>query len=405
MQFSASTSGVLRYCRPRTLSRALSRPISRLSSHSTPTLAPRTAHPGLQISVSTSTFVKTSPSFQTYSKIARRYSSTRTSLMTATEPTCVTQSQSPGDATVYSFFEDATSTWQYIVVDPATKKAVIIDPVLDYNPASGAITTETADGLLAFVKERGLDVIMLLETHAHADHLTSAQYLKQKLGGNVPVGIGKRIVGVQKRFADVYGVEKERYEGAFDKLWEDDEKFKIGELECQIVHLPGHTPDHVGYQVGGKALFLGDTLFYPDVGSARADFPGGSPEDLYNSIERVLSLSPDTRIYAGHDYPPEGAGQPKDRCWSFVSEQREKNVHLTSKLGDIPNLAINSAEEKPEDVMNRFIQWRAKRDKSLGAPRLIHPSLQVNICAGRLPGRDENGRRMMKIPLKVPEGL
>ncbi|TFK23384.1 Metallo-hydrolase/oxidoreductase [Coprinopsis marcescibilis] len=322
----------------------------------------------------------------------------------APKPTCGLSAQRVGEPTVSSFFETSTSTWQYIVSDPGTKKAVIIDPVLDYSPASGEITTKTADGLLAFVEQQGLDVVMLLETHAHADHLTAAQYLKSRLGGSVPVAIGKRIKAVQKTFARVYGVPAEELEGCFDKLWEDDEKFMIGELECEVMHLPGHTPDHVGYRCG-KALFVGDVIFYPDVGSARADFPGGSPTDLYKSVQRVLSLDPDLRIYAGHDYPPPG-GQPGERCWSLVSEQRAKNVHLK-----IPQ--VEPAQESggvassgtDEEALNAFIEWRGQRDKTLGAPRLLHPSLQVNIRAGRLPPGDGTGRRAFKIPLKVPEGM
>lgn len=324
-------------------------------------------------------------------------------------PTCTTILDKPGQPDVYSFFETGTSTWQYVIVDPATKKAVIVDPVLDYNAASGVVSTTTADGLLSFVKSNSLDVVMLLETHAHADHITAAQYLKKKLGGSVPVGIGKRIVGVQERFGKVYGVPKEWWDGAFDKYWEDNERFMIGSLECSVVHLPGHTPDHVGYMCG-EGLFVGDTLFYPDVGSARADFPGGSPTELYDSIQRVLALSPSTRVYAGHDYPPEDSSPVEKRCWSLVSEQREKNVHLKARLDEIRSSSSlqsqgGADEDLAKKLMDSFIEWRAKRDKSLGAPRLIHPSLQVNICAGKLPRADEEGRRMFKIPLKVPEGL
>ncbi|TFK18213.1 metallo-beta-lactamase [Coprinopsis marcescibilis] len=326
----------------------------------------------------------------------RLYSTEATS--NAYAPTCGSLPQQSGEPAIDSFFEPATSTWQYVVSDPTTKKAVIIDSVLDFSPASGEISTKTADSLLAFIKQKGLEVIMILETHAHADHLTAAQYLKSRLGGSVPVAIGKRITGVQKTFAKVYGVPKESFEGTFDKLWEDDETFRIGNLECHVMHLPGHTPDHVGYRCG-NALFVGDTLFYPDVGSARADFPGGSPTDLYQSVQRVLSLDPDVQVFAGHDYPPEGE-KPGQRCWSLVSEQRRKNVHLRARRG--PEQSAPDAQEKDKDA---FIRWRAQRDRTLGAPRLLHPALQVNICAGRLPQPDESGRRMFKIPLKVPEGL
>ncbi|RXW21697.1 hypothetical protein EST38_g4148 [Candolleomyces aberdarensis] len=340
-------------------------------------------------------------------------------------PTCTTIPNVPGEPDVYSFFESSTSTWQYIVVDPATKKAVVIDPVLDYNPASGKVTTKTADGLLSFVKDNGLDVEMLLETHAHADHLTSAQYLKHKLeassGHPVPVAIGKRITAVQERFGKVYGIPKERLENAFDKYWEDDEHFNIGQLECKVVHLPGHTPDHVGYMCG-KGLFVGDTIFYPDVGSARADFPGGSPTDLFNSISYILSLPPDTRIYAGHDYPPNASGDIEAiegaRCWSLVSDQRNSNVHIRARLQEIHDANASTvaeasakggealSKELEQSLMESFITWRANRDSTLGAPRLLHPSLQVNVCAGKFPQGDTERGRWLRIPVQgVPEGL
>ncbi|KAJ2920053.1 hypothetical protein MD484_g279, partial [Candolleomyces efflorescens] len=370
---------------------------------------------------------------------------TTSSVLAAPAPTCTTTLDAPGEPDVYSFFESATSTWQYIVVDPATKKAVVIDPVLDYNPASGKVTTKTADGLLSFVKGNGLDVEMLLETHAHADHLTAAQYLKHKLeassGHPVPVGIGKRITTVQERFGKVYGIPKERLENAFDKYLEDDEKFKIGQLECKVVHLPGHTPDHVGYMCG-KGLFVGDTIFYvrfllhstmvtvthmnspqqPDVGSARADFPGGSPTDLFKSISYILSLPPDMRVYAGHDYPPNASGDVEAvegaRCWSLVSEQRNNNVHIRARLQEIRDANANAVTEDSakggdvggeglqQSLMESFITWRANRDSTLGAPRLLHPSLQVNICAGKFPQGDAATGRWLRIPVQgVPEGL
>ncbi|TEB23410.1 Metallo-hydrolase/oxidoreductase [Coprinellus micaceus] len=318
-------------------------------------------------------------------------------------PTCSTCPNTPGQPNVYSFFESATSTWQYIVTDPTTKKAVIVDPVLDFNAASGAITTKTADGLLGFVKENGFEVIMLLETHAHADHITAAQYLKQKLGG-VPVGIGKRITGVQERFGKIYEVPKTWWDGAFDKYFEDDERFMIGDLECQVMHLPGTHPGPRWIYVRRWTLRRRHALL------PRADFPGGSPMDLYNSIQRVLAMSPNTRIYAGHDYPPEGSKQVGERCWSLVSEQRLKNVHLKARLDEIaasssPASQTDGSEGLAERLMNAFIEWRAKRDSGLGAPRLIHPSLQVNICAGKLPKPDAQGMRMLKIPLQIPEGL
>ncbi|PCH43854.1 Metallo-hydrolase/oxidoreductase [Wolfiporia cocos MD-104 SS10] len=280
--------------------------------------------------------------------------------------------------TVFTFFEKATSTWQYIVVDPHTSDAVVIDPVLDYDASSGSITTQTADGLLSFIEHERLTVRRILETHAHADHLTAAQYLKQQLGQHIPVCIGQRITQVQKTFAPKYGFDDPSvFDNTFDCFFKDDEEFKLGQLCCRVMHLPGHTPDHVGYLIG-KAVFTGDSIFNPDVGSARADFPGGNAEDLYASMQRLLSLPTAYRLFVGHDYP-----QDRDQtCWSTVEEQRERNKHL--KLG-------TDAET--------FIKWRKERDAVLGAPKLLHPSLQVNIRAGKLPPKDAQGRVFFKIPI------
>ncbi|RDX55184.1 Metallo-hydrolase/oxidoreductase [Lentinus brumalis] len=288
-------------------------------------------------------------------------------------------SSDPETPTVFTFYEKDTSTWQYIVVDPRTSEAVIIDPVLDYDPASGVLSTATADGLVSFVEHNGLKVIRILETHAHADHLTAAQYLKQELNGDVPVCIGQRIKQVQETFAPIYGLELSSLENAFDVYLGDNEEFKLGSLSCHVLHLPGHTPDHVGFVIG-KAVFAGDSIFNPDVGSARADFPGGNVETLYASMQRLLSLPGDYRLYVGHDYP-----QNRDQtCFSTVAEQRAKNRHV-----------------KEGTDATTFIQWRKDRDAVLGAPRLLHPSLQVNIRAGRLPPPDEHGRVFLRTPVKL----
>lgn len=281
---------------------------------------------------------------------------------------------------VYTFFEKATSTWQYIVADSKTSEAVIIDSVLDYDPASGVVSTTTADGLLGFIRQNNLHVTRILETHAHADHLTAAQYLKQQLGGIVPVCIGSRITQVQQTFAPVYGYDSPQFfDHTFDVYLKDDEIIKLGDFQGQVIHLPGHTPDHVGY-VFGKAIFTGDSIFNPDVGSARVDFPGGNARALYASMQRLLSYPPHFRLFAGHDYP---SGRDQN-CSATVAEQREKNIHC--KVG-IPSDA--------------FIDWRKVRDAQLGAPRLLHPSLQVNIRAGKLPPADEKGRVLLKTPVKT----
>ncbi|TCD64159.1 hypothetical protein EIP91_004472 [Steccherinum ochraceum] len=286
--------------------------------------------------------------------------------------------------TIWTFFEKATSTWQYIIADMKTGEAIIMDTVLDYDPVSGKISTATADGLLAFVHMKGLTVTQILETHAHADHLTAAQYMKQRLGGTVPVGIGARIVQVQKAFAPIYGLDDPAlFQGVFDTLFSDEQTVKVGSYEGKVMHLPGHTPDHVGYVIG-KAVFTGDSIFNPDVGSARADFPGGNVHDLYFSMKRLLSLPEDYRLFVGHDYP---SGRDQT-CSATVEEQRESNKHVT----------IGTAEEE-------FTSWRKERDSSLGAPRLLHPSLQVNIRGGRLPPADEKGRVWFKTPILKADGL
>ncbi|GJE94967.1 Metallo-hydrolase/oxidoreductase [Phanerochaete sordida] len=277
---------------------------------------------------------------------------------------------------IHSFFEKVTGTWQYVLVDPATSEAVILDPVLDYDPASGTISTKTADRLLAFVEEQGLKVTRILETHAHADHLTSSQYLKRQLGGSVPIGIGARITQVQQRFAPVYGFDDNALlDDAFDVYFKDDQSFALGSLQCTVVHLPGHTPDHVGY-VFGKAIFTGDSIFNPDVGSARADFPGGDAQDLYKSMQRLMTFPEDALLFVGHDYPPAPGRAPTTAA--TVAEHRKLWA------------------AKDEDS---FVSWRRQRDAGLGAPRLLHPSLQVNIRAGRLPPKDAQGRMYFKTPL------
>ncbi|KAL2136722.1 hypothetical protein VTI74DRAFT_1763 [Chaetomium olivicolor] len=285
------------------------------------------------------------------------------------------------DPTIHTLFEPQTSTWQYIVADPSTKSAVVIDPVLDFDPAGNAVSTTTADGLLALVKEHGYTVDRLLETHVHADHLTAAKYLQDRLteaqGGKKPeIGIGKRIGEVQERFARKYGVERKDLEGVFDKLWEDDEVFKVGEIEARAVHLPGHTPDHMGYLIG-ENIFCGDSIFNHDVGSARCDFPGGSANDLFKTASKLFTLPGHFKIYTGHDYPPSPRSEPKPYC--TVAEQMELNKHLRS----------GTSEEQ-------FVTWRRERDASLAEPRLIHQALQVNIRAGRMPADG-----MLRVPVRV----
>ncbi|KIY46205.1 Metallo-hydrolase/oxidoreductase [Fistulina hepatica ATCC 64428] len=298
----------------------------------------------------------------------------------ATKPSSVHGDGTPGTPLIHSFWEPDTSTWQYLVVDPSTKQAVLIDPVLDFDPPSGTLSTRTADGILSFIENNTVNVTRILETHAHADHLTASQYFKSKLPGNVPVCIGKRIKDVQATFAPVYGFGPEAFEDTFDIYLQDDEVFNVGDLTVRVLHLPGHTPDHLGYVID-KAVFTGDSIFLPDVGSARADFPGGNAVTLFSSISKLMALPEDYKTFVGHDYAP---GTRVEECVCTVAEQRRSNKH--SKVG--------TSEES-------FVEFRTGRDNVLKVPRLLHPSLQVNIRAGKLPEPDSHtGRIHLKIPLR-----
>ncbi|KAF2799281.1 Metallo-hydrolase/oxidoreductase [Melanomma pulvis-pyrius CBS 109.77] len=291
---------------------------------------------------------------------------------------------------IHTVFEPKTSTWQYMVADPVTKDAAIIDSVLDYDIATSTITTLSADNLIHFVKQQNYKIIFILETHVHADHLTASKYIQQTLiragYSNPQICIGKRIEQVQHTFATKYGIDKAEYVGVFDKLLDDGERLSLGSLEIEILHLPGHTPDHVGYVIGPN-VFTGDSLFLPDVGSARCDFPGGDATALFKSMSRLLSLPPGFRLYSGHDYPPnQGEERKEPRAFATVAEQREKNKHVHDGVS-----------------MNEFVQWRTQRDATLGEPRLLHQALQFNIRAGQLPAVSDHGHRFFHVPLKVPE--
>ncbi|KAJ6593894.1 beta-lactamase-like protein [Mycena capillaripes] len=248
--------------------------------------------------------------------------------------------------------------------------AALIDTVLDYDLPSGTIATTTADGILSFIEKHGLNIKYILETHAHADHLTAAQYHRKKF--DVPVGIGKRISKVQETFGAVYGFEPSEFERAFDLLFQDDEEFKLGGLNCRVIHLPGHTPDHVGYVIG-QSVFTGDCIFQPDCGSARSDFPGGDPRILYSSMQRLLALPESFQLFVGHDYP---VGR-QQLCLSIVGDQRRSNKH--GKVSE-----------------SEFIALRNSRDSVLAPPQLLHPALQTNIRGGKLPPSDARGRIWFK---------
>ncbi|KAG9697685.1 putative metallo-beta-lactamase domain protein, partial [Aureobasidium melanogenum] len=287
--------------------------------------------------------------------------------------------------TIYTLYERRTGTWQYVVSDTSTKAAIIIDPVLDYDPATQTITTSTADAILSLIKEKSLRVERILETHVHADHITAASYLQSRLSqeqGRKPlICIGKRIVQVQKLFGHRYHIPAEDYEGAFDKLLDDDETFSLGNLKVTALYLPGHTPDHMGYMIGDN-VFCGDSILNTDLGTARADFPGGNASDLFSSGRKLLSLPDHVKVWTGHDYVTEERGEAVP--FMTVRDHKQGNKHLRNGL----------TEEE-------FVALRTQRDETLAAPKLLHPSLQMNICAGRLPKVTEEGERYLHLALKL----
>ncbi|WP_087046776.1 MBL fold metallo-hydrolase [Caballeronia ptereochthonis] len=281
---------------------------------------------------------------------------------------------------IQAFFDINTGTMTYVVYEKAGSATAIIDPVLDFDPKAARTSTRSADAVVAFVREQRLTVAWILETHAHADHLSAAPYLKRTLGGKI--GIGESIRTVQGVFKKIFDLEPEfQLDGSqFDHLFSDGERFMIGEIEASALYVPGHTPADMAYHIG-DAVFVGDTLFLPDVGTARCDFPGGNARTLYRSIQRLLALDPDTRLFVCHDYPPETRAP---RCETTVREQREHNIHVGGG--------------KTED---EFVAMREARDATLGMPTLILPAIQVNIRAGRFPEAARNGTTYLKIPLNA----
>jgi glyoxylase-like metal-dependent hydrolase (beta-lactamase superfamily II) len=280
---------------------------------------------------------------------------------------------------VQAFFDEATNTVSYVVMDPNSNACAIVDSVLDFDYASGHTDTRSADAIVTYVKEHELKVEWLLESHVHADHLSAAPYLQQQVGGKI--GIGEQITVVQGIFGKVFnaGTEFQRDGSQFDKLFREGDTFTIGGLTGNVMHTPGHTPACLTYVID-DAAFVGDTLFMPDFGTARCDFPGGSAENLYNSIQKILTLPDATRIYVGHDYKAPGRDT---YAWeTTVAEQKALNVHI-------------GAGKSVED----FVEMRSARDKSLGMPRLIVPSIQVNMRAGRMPEPEDDGNIYLKVPV------
>mgnify|MGYP001827354398 CR=1 FL=1 len=279
---------------------------------------------------------------------------------------------------VVAFFDEATFTVTYVVSDPATGRAAVIDPVLDFDPTSGRTSTSSADRVIAHVSDNDLGVDWILETHVHADHLSGAPYIRERLGGKT--AIGTNVTAVQEAFKGIFNLKDLAADGSqFDRLFGDGESFAIGELTAQVIATPGHTPACVTYLIG-DAAFVGDTLFMPDFGSARTDFPGGSAPQLYDSIRKILDLPGNTRLFMCHDYKAPGRDV---YAWeTSVDEQRENNIHISDKVS-----------------RDEFVEMREGRDSQLGMPKLILPSLQVNLRAGELPAPEDNDIRYLKIPL------
>ncbi|MBL8279084.1 MAG: MBL fold metallo-hydrolase [Pelomonas sp.] len=277
-----------------------------------------------------------------------------------------------------AFHDPATGTVSYVVHDPATREAAIVDPVLDYDAAAGRTATRSADRLLTHLREHDLTLRWILETHAHADHLSAAPYLREQAGGLI--AIGEHIRTVQATFGRFFN--QPVTDDGFDRLLRDGDTLPLGGQQITALLVPGHTPADLAYQVG-DVVFVGDTLFMPDVGSARADFPGGDARQLYRSVRRLLALPPETRLFVCHDYP-----QGREARWeTTVAEQRAANIHVHDGIGE-----------------DEFVAMRQARDATLGAPALILPSLQVNIRAGQMPPADSNGVRYLRIPLNALPG-
>ena len=282
---------------------------------------------------------------------------------------------------IAGFFDEATNTVSYVVHDPKTGEAAIIDSVLDFDAASGRTANGSADRMIEYVTSNNLKVTWLIETHAHADHISAAPYLQERLGGKL--AIGRDIIRVQEVFGKLFnaGTDFERDGSQFDKLFEDGETFRIGELEGIALHVPGHTPADMAFIIG-DAAFVGDTIFMPDFGTARADFPGGDAGQLFRSIRRLLSLPDETRLFLCHDYKAPGRDE---YAWeTTVKQQREENVHVKDGVTE-----------------QDFVAMRTDRDKTLSMPKLIMPSVQVNIRGGRLPDPEENGVSYIKIPVNA----
>ena len=285
---------------------------------------------------------------------------------------------------IRGFFDEETSTISYVVYDVTSKKCAVIDSVLDFDFSSGTIDYHNAEKIISFIEKMKLDLEWLIETHVHADHLSASPYIQKKLGGKI--GISEKISDIQNIFGKTFnaGTEFQRDGSQFDRLFKDNDEYKIGSIKCKVINTPGHTPACTAHVIG-NSIFVGDTLFMPDIGSARADFPGGDARELYRSIQKILSYPDDTLIFVCHDYPPTSR---KVEWVTTVGEQKKKNIHVKTSIGE-----------------DEFVKVREARDKTLNMPKLIIPSIQVNMRAGNLPPAEDSGDVFIKVPINSMKNL
>ena len=285
---------------------------------------------------------------------------------------------------IKGFFDEETSTISYVVYDVTSKKCAVIDSVLDFDFSSGTIDYHNAEKIISFIEKMKLDLEWLIETHVHADHLSASPYIQKKLGGKI--GISEKISDIQNIFGKTFnaGTEFQRDGSQFDRLFKDNDEYKIGSIKCKVINTPGHTPACTAHVIG-NSIFVGDTLFMPDLGSARADFPGGDARELYRSIQKILSYPDDTLIFVCHDYPPTSR---KVEWVTTVGEQKKKHIHVKTSIG-----------------VDEFVKVREARDKTLNMPKLIIPSIQVNMRAGNLPPAEDSGDVFIKVPINSMKNL
>ena len=285
---------------------------------------------------------------------------------------------------IKGFFDEETSTISYVVYDVTSKKCAVIDSVLDFDFSSGTIDYHNAEKIISFIEKMKLDLEWLIETHVHADHLSASPYIQKKLGGKI--GISEKISDIQNIFGKTFnaGTEFQRDGSQFDRLFKDNDEYKIGSIKCKVINTPGHTPACTAHVIG-NSIFVGDTLFMPDLGSARADFPGGDARELYRSIQKILSYPDDTLIFVCHDYPPTSR---KVEWVTTVGEQKKKNIHVKTSIGE-----------------DEFVKVREAKDKTLNMPKLIIPSIQVNMRAGNLPPAEDSGDVFIKVPINSMKNL